>query len=71
MKFISKTFLEELKEKNADVFGKFWKENEDGSFSPAEGKEFAQNWSNNYAIDFGTDDSSTTTTRTETPETAN
>jgi hypothetical protein len=50
MKFVSKEFLEKLKTKNAGLFEKFWKEGEGGTFLPAEGKKFAQEWSNNYAI---------------------
>ncbi|MDR0282640.1 MAG: hypothetical protein LBI53_05055 [Candidatus Peribacteria bacterium] len=49
MKFVSKDFLVILKEKNKQLFDKFWEE-KDEKFTPINGYNFTQAWSNNYVV---------------------
>ena len=55
MSFISKTFLEALrdseKDENKNLFAKYWKE-ENGVFKAKDEFKFKHDWSNNYVIDF-------------------
>lgn len=49
-KFLPKSFLSDLKDNNSALFDKFWSEDENGNITPQEWYEFANPYTNNYAV---------------------